>query len=834
MALNTDKSVYIKIEGIKNESSDYVLRDFVLNKRGVKNFSFDFKSNHAIVEYNGDADILPTMVREINLMGYNVKTKSAGFKVENMTCASCALNIESFLKSKPGVLNAYVSYGSEKLTIELIEDVISSEELKICTKSIGYELFDDNEIISKDVIDGIKSSKLLTLKKNTLGAVILSLPVFIIGMFFMNMPYANFVMWALATPVIFWFGKTFFSGAWQQIRIWRANMDTLVALSTGVAYFFSVFNTLNPSFWVKKGLHAHVYFEASAIIIAFILIGKLIEERAKGNTKSALKKLMGLQPKDVTVIHDNGLVNRIPIEQIKIGDTIIVKPGEKIAVDGIVIHGNSFVNESLLTGEPLPVLKETNSKVFAGTINQKGSLKIIAGKVGKETILAQIIKTVDDAQGSKAPSQKLADKIASVFVPAIIVIAIISFTLWLSVGRADALLYAIISFITVLIIACPCALGLATPTAIMVGIGKGAENGILIKNAECLENFKKVNALILDKTGTITEGKPVVTDIYWVNLNKKEEQVLAAIESHSEHPLADAIVNHLKIKDNIQLTHFESVTGKGVKAIYNNEKYLVGGLEFLTENGVYQDLNLNQLAIEWTKQMKTVVWFASSNKPLAIIAITDKIKSTAKIAIQEINNMGIDVYMLTGDNENTAKAIASQLGIKNFKSALLPNEKADFVKDLQKKGKIVAMVGDGINDSSALAFADVSIAMGHGSDIAIDAAKMTIISSDLSKLPLAFKISEQTVNTIKENLFWAFFYNSLGIPIAAGVLFPLTGFLLNPMVAGAAMAFSSISVVANSLRLKHKNINNAKNKTFTKYESDNLQAKQITNDAHNN
>jgi P-type Cu2+ transporter len=611
-------------------------------------------------------------------------------------------------------------------------------------------------------------------------------------------------MWIFSTPVILWLGRDFYINAWKQAKHRSANMDTLVALSTGVAYVFSVFNTLFPHFWHERGLHAHVYFEAASVIIAFILLGKLLEEKAKGNTSSAIKKLMGLQPKTVTIVHEGDHQMQIPIEKVEPGNIVLVKPGEKIAVDGTVTTGNSYVDESMLSGEPLPVLKNENDKVFAGTINQKGSFQFKADKVGNETMLAQIIKMVQDAQGSKAPVQKLVDKIAGIFVPVVILIAIAAFVVWNIFGGENALTQGILALVTVLVIACPCALGLATPTAIMVGVGKGAEKGILIKDAESLELAKKVNAIILDKTGTITEGKPVVTNSFWLDENPTLKQILFSIEKQSEHPLAEAVVSHLENQNAVSISNFESITGKGAKAVNDGETFFIGNKRLIEENEMLIDITVSETADQWSKEAKTVIWFANPQKVVAVLAIADQIKATSQLAIQELQQSGIEVYMLTGDNETTAKAVSEKVGIKHYKAEVLPEQKAAYVKELQAKGKVVAMVGDGINDSTALAQADVSIAMGKGSDIAMDVAKMTIISSDLAKIPEAIRLSKSTVRTIKQNLFWAFVYNLIGIPIAAGILYPFNGFLLNPMIAGAAMALSSVSVVSNSLRLKYK------------------------------
>jgi len=734
----------------------------------------------------------------------NQNTVMQTFPVLGMTCASCASSAESIVTHQEGVVNASVNYATGNLTVEFLSNITNAEKLQKAVQGVGYDLLIEDESKQQESLEAIHEKKFKALKNKTIWAVILSLPVVVIGMFFMDIPYANEIMWAFSTPVVLWLGRDFFVNAWKQAKHRKANMDTLVALSTGIAYVFSVFNMLFADFWHQRGLHAHVYFEAAAVIITFILLGKLLEEKAKGNTSSAIKKLMGLQPKTVIVIQADGTEKQTPIEEVIEGNVILVKPGEKIAVDGMVISGSSYVDESMLSGEPVPVLKNENEKVFAGTINQKGSFQFKAVKVGKETMLAQIIKMVQDAQGSKAPVQKLVDKIAGIFVPVVMGIALLTFIIWMIFGGDNAIVQGLLAAVTVLVIACPCALGLATPTAIMVGVGKGAEQGILIKDAESLELAKKVDAIILDKTGTITEGRPQVTDIHWLNNNDSTKDILLSIEKQSEHPLAEAVVKYLGEVNPTTLSNFDSITGKGAKADYNNETYFVGNKKLLFENNINIPEKLQQQAEEWSKLSKTVIWFSDGKQALSVIAISDKIKETSAQAIKEMQEMGIDLYMLTGDNEATAKAIAEQTGIQHYKAEVLPQHKADFVKELQEQGKTVAMVGDGINDSTALATADVSIAMGKGSDIAMDVAKMTIISSDLTKISQAIKLSKQTVATIKQNLFWAFIYNLIGIPIAAGILYPINGFLLNPMIAGAAMAMSSVSVVTNSLRLKWK------------------------------
>lgn len=732
------------------------------------------------------------------------KTVKETFPVMNMSCASCAVRTEKIVQSVEGVVSSSVNFATGSLTVEYNPDITNPPALKKSVQDGGYDLLIENKGSKAEDLELITEKRYQLLKNKVILAIILSLPVVLIGMFFMNIPYANELMWLFTTPVVLWLGKDFFVNAWKQAKHRSANMDTLVALSTGIAYLFSVFNMLYPEFWLQRGLEAHVYFEAAAVIITFILLGRLLEEKAKGNTSSAIKKLMGLQPMTVTLIDSTGAEMIVAIETLKPGDTILVKPGEKIAVDGILNTGSSYVDESMLSGEAIPVLKEKGDKVFAGTINQKGSFRFRALKVGKDTALARIIKAVQDAQGSKAPVQKLVDKIASVFVPIVIVISILTFVLWLMLDGDNGLTHGLLSAITVLVIACPCALGLATPTAIIVGVGKAAESGILIKDAESLELGKKANAVVLDKTGTITEGRPIVSEIFWDKEDDSEKQVLLSIEKQSEHPLADAVVKHLEGEGTLELSSFSSITGKGAKALYNNETYFVGNLRLMEENGILIPKELSQKAEIWSSEMQTVIYFANSSKALAALAISDKIKDSSAAAIKEMQEMGLELYMLTGDNKATAAAVAKKAGITNYKAELLPQDKADYIKDLQNKGRIVAMVGDGINDSTALATADVSIAMGTGSDIAMDVAKMTIISSDLTKIPQAIRLSKSTVRTIKQNLFWAFIYNLIGIPIAAGILYPLNGFLLNPMIAGAAMALSSLSVVSNSLRLKWK------------------------------
>ncbi len=777
---------------------------------GVKQHRVELNNHKAVVELEEKNDhTLNDVVSKIRSLGYDVETLTHTFPVTGMTCASCAISVESILKTQTGVIRAAVNIATNEVLIEYIPTEISPKELKSAIQRIGYDLIIDlHENVGKE-LDLTRQKHYSQLKFKTLSSIVLSIPLIIIGMHLIHIPYANYIMWALSTPVLFLFGKQFFVNALKQLKNYSSNMDTLVALSTGIAYLFSVFNTLFPKYWISRGFNADVYFETAAVVIAFILLGKLLEDRAKSNTSSAIKKLIGLQPDKIIRINADGSEQIISASEINKQDIVLVKPGERIPVDGEVQSGNSNADESSITGEPIPVQKKKGDKVFAGTINQKGTLTLISLKVGGETVLAQIIKMVQEAQGSKAPVQKLVDKIAGIFVPTVIGIAILTFISWMILGGENAFTHAILSMVTVLVIACPCALGLATPTAIMVGMGKGAENGILIKDAESLEIAKKINVIILDKTGTITEGHPSVTDLIWVNERDKKlnESILYAIEKMSEHPLANAVVSHLTGIEASSIEGFESITGHGAKASFKSLNYYVGNKKLLVEHGISIGENVQSKANNLLGEAKTVIFFARERELIAIIGIHDKIKTNSKRAIQELEEKGIAVYMLTGDNSKTAASISESVGIRHYKSEVLPSDKADFIKSLQQEGKVVGMVGDGINDSQALAQADVSIAMGKGSDIAIDVAKMTIVSSDLLLIPKALELSRKTVRVIKQNLFWAFIYNLIGIPIAAGLLYPINGFILNPMIAGAAMALSSVSVVGNSLLLKLKNLN---------------------------
>ena len=760
------------------------------------------------------------------------------FPVTGMSCAACASSVESILSHTKGVQQAEVNFATELVWVEY-EESLSPEDLHEALKKVGYGLLWSDDESGDELAEAQKKAHeeyYYQVKTRTIASILLSIPVIIIGMGFMDWTPGRWISLVLSLPVLFYFGRHFYVNAWKQARHGQSNMDTLVALSTGIAFLFSLFNTLFPQVLLSRGYEVHVYYEAAVVIIAFVSLGKWLEERAKSNTSTALKKLMGLQPKNVHIwmakdsadsssLSDNFDVQQgeeqvMPLKWVKEGQIIIVRPGEHVPVDGQVIFGESYVDESMITGEPIGVLKKKGERVYAGTINQKGSFYFIAEKVGKQTYLSQIISRVQQAQGSKAPVQKLVDRIAGVFVPFVLGIAVLSMVVWMVVGGQEMITQAILAAVAVLVIACPCALGLATPTAIMVGIGKGAEHQILIKDAQSLELAHKVDTVVLDKTGTLTQGRPALTDEKWFldGLEKEQSSVAAiiwAIEHQSEHPLSEAFLAHYQSdynssEDKIVLTRFESMTGKGVEAEdQEGNSYTLGSISYLRDRYKNQ-WNAEVLSSQedqfrqWEGQAKTVIGFIMNEELRALFALADPLKPTAKGGIDALGRQGLRVIMLSGDSSKTAEAVAKELGIEEVWAQMLPEQKADKIRALQAQGCIVAMVGDGINDSEALAAADVSVAMGQGSDIAMDVAKVTLISSDPGLLAKAFTLSHDTVRGIRQNLFWAFIYNIIGIPIAAGVLYPFNGFLLDPMIAGAAMAFSSVSVVTNSLRLKTK------------------------------
>ena len=728
--------------------------------------------------------------------------------VLEMSCAVCANNVENEVRSILGVDSATVNFAANTLTVSFDPKKTSLLQIKSAVQAIGYDLVIEENNREK-IQEKAEKQHYQSIKKRTITAWILSIPLMGISMTIMHQNWANWVMLLLTLPILSFCGQSFYINAWKQLRHKSANMDTLVSLSTIIAFLFSLFNTIYPDFWTKRGLEPHVYYEAAGMIIAFVLLGKLMESKAKNNTSSAIKKLMGLQPQTAHLLTTEG-EKEVPLNILKPGDLIRVKPGEKVPVDGIVFDGNSYVDESMISGEPIPVEKQSKDKVLAGTINQKGTFSITATQVGTQTILSQIVHMVQEAQGSKAPVQRIADKISSYFVPIVIIIAIITFIVWLLVGGNDFFSYALLSAVSVLVIACPCALGLATPTALMVGIGRGAENHILIKDAFALENLCKVNCIVLDKTGTITQGHPAVTAEIWLQTPDTEMlSVLLSAEQKSEHPLALAMTDFLLKKEiqPISVTSFQSLTGQGITVEYNKNFFWVGSLKMAADQTTTFPESVKPVLKQWQNDGQSIVCYGKQNRILAIFALSDPIKESSKYAISSLQKKGIEIHLLTGDNRHTANSVALKLGIKNIQADALPSGKEEYIKTLQNKKKFVAMVGDGINDSQALARTDVSIAMGKGTDIAMDVAMITLITSDLSLLSKAINLSRRTVRIIRENLFWAFIYNIIGIPIAAGLLYPICGILLNPMWASAAMAFSSVSVVLNSLRLKWIKIN---------------------------
>ena len=723
--------------------------------------------------------------------------KRRNFPVQGMGCAACVARVENTLKACKGVSGANVSLASNSAQVDYDPAVVTPGELKKAVQDAGYDLLVDGSDDEADSEAEIaRQDAFSALKKDTLLACVVAALVMLLGMGFEDFPGKGFVLWALATPVVFWCGRRFFKAGFSALRHGSANMDTLVALSVSISYLFSVFNLLFPQVWTSQGLEAHLYFESATMIVAFILIGRLLEERAKHSTTAAIRKLIGLQEKGSTA---------------RPGETVLVKPGERLAVDGLVTDGSSYVDESTLTGEPVPALKQAGSHVYAGTINQNGALTVKVEKVGENTLLSGIIRMVRDAQGSKAPIQKTVDRIAAVFVPVIIGISVLTLLIWILCGEVTL---GLLSMVTVLVIACPCSLGLATPTAIIAGIGNGASKGILIKDAESLQVARKVQAMVMDKTGTLTEGKPSVVESVWDPSITTEDDpsalnlrdVLYALEHRSEHPLALAVCESLRGCEDLPVEDFEAVLGKGIAGTVRGRRYYVGNMDLLRD--VCGDLPeaTNPMVGDsigpWMDAGYTVTLLFDKVKVYAVLALSDDLKDTSVQAVKGLSAQGIDIHMLTGDNEVAARHIAFVAGIPNVRAHVLPQDKAEYVKQLQADGKRVAMVGDGINDSAALAQADLGIAMGHGSDIAIDTAQVTIVSSDLSKIGELIRLSKRTVGIIRENLFWAFFYNLLAVPIAAGILYPFTGFLLNPMVAAACMALSSVCVVTNSLRLR--------------------------------
>jgi len=740
-----------------------------------------------------------------------IKTEKISLPVEGMTCASCVARVEKSIKKIDGVEDVAVNLASEKATLSIDKSKVNIEEIKKVVEDAGYKVdlssFEKEGKLSSEEEDSEKISDYdLILKKDFLFALILTIPIFILSMSQMfdgireviplSASQLNKILLILTTPVIFISGKRFYKIFWNNLKHFTADMNSLVAIGTGAAFSFSVLITLFPELIIKAGEVPHVYFDTTVVIITLILMGKWLEAKAKSKTGSAIKKLIALKPKTALIKTAEG-EKVINIDELIIGDIVIVKPGEKIPADGKIINGYSTVDESMLTGESFPVEKTSGSNIFGGTINRSGTFEFEVTTIGRDSVLGKIITLIEEAQGSKAPIQKLADKVAAIFVPIVIVIAIVTFILWIILGGENSFTFALINFVAVLIIACPCAMGLATPTALIVGIGKGAENGILIKDGEHLELAHKIKTVLFDKTGTITEGKPVVSKMITNGYDENEFLKLAAsLEKRSEHPLAEAIVKYadtkgITIPDPIE---FESTTGYGLIGKVEDKKIIIGNKNFLSNHNVTSN-HFEEKAYELSSEGKTVVYVAIAGKSVGIIAIEDPIKNTSANAIQKLKSLNIKTIMITGDNKRSAGHIAKQLGIDDYEAEVLPEDKSNLIARYQKQGEIIAMVGDGINDAPALAQANVGIAIGTGTDVAIETGDIVLMKGDLMGVVNAIKLSKATIKTIKQNLFWAFIYNTVGIPLAA------IGWL-NPMFAALAMAFSSVSVISNSLRLK--------------------------------
>jgi len=812
----------IPITGMSCASCAAIIERRLKRSPGVRIANVNFANSRATVEFDPAITKLRDLLRVIEEAGYGTSPPAeARFFVDDSQCYSCSpLKLQNAFSSLQGVIDVSFNQATQEVRVQYIPGSIDLNVIRRTIEATGYRVTDLPEKELPETIElTAREREYRDLKRRFLIALILTIPVFVISMAMIEFPGYQFLLLALTAPVLFWAGSRFFTGAWGAIRHRTADMNTLIAIGTGAAFIYSLAATVAPSLFTAAGRPPDLYTEAAAVIITLILLGRLLEERAKGKTSEAITKLIGLQPRTARVVR-NGQEQDIPVEEVVVSDIVIVRPGEKIPVDGIVIDGQSSVDQSMLTGEPLPVEKKAGDEVIGATLNKTGSFRFCATKVGKDTVLQQIVKMVQEAQGSKAPIQRLADVISGYFVPIVLMIAIAAFVLWFDFGPPSAqLTNALIAFISVLIIACPCALGLATPTAIMVGTGKGAENGVLFKSGESLELAHRIQTIILDKTGTITKGEPEVTDIIPFNQFSESEvlKLVASAEARSEHPLGAAIVRSAGGRGLLfsEPNAFSAIAGQGIEAEIDGQQVIVGNLKLMQDRRI--DLGpLTKHARRLAENGKTPVFIAVNDRAAGIIAVADTLKPDSKSAIDQLKQMGLEVVMITGDNRLTAEAIARQVGINRVLAEVLPERKAAEVRRLQAEKKIVAMVGDGINDAPALAQADVGIAIGTGTDVAIEASDITLIRGNLTDVVTALALSKQTMRVIKQNLFWAFAYNVIGIPIAAGALYPAFGILLNPMIASAAMALSSVSVVANSLRLKKAKIRrkNAKGGMF--------------------
>jgi Cu+-exporting ATPase len=778
--------------------------------KGVEKANVNFATSKATVLFQPQLANPEDFISSVRKSGYDVGTASLELPIQGMDCASCVQKIEKALLQTRGVTKAVLNLATAKAKVEYLPSETNFKEIKRAVESTGYKVLEVEP--SEEVEDPerlIREKEYKRLRAKFIFGLILGLFVFLGSSrhWFPWIPsfLGNFyVLLALATPVQFWIGWQFYRGAWGAFKHRNADMNTLIAVGTSAAYLYSVVATFFPSFFETGGIKPAVYFDTSALIIVLILFGRLLEARAKGQTSEAIKKLMGLRPKTARVIRDGKEID-IPVEEVLVGDIVVVRPGERIPVDGSVREGKSAVDESMITGESVPVKKAAGDEVIGATINKTGSFKFQATKVGKDTALAQIIKLVQDAQGSKAPIQRLADVISGYFVPIVISIAIATFVIWFNFGPNPALTFALLTFVAVMIIACPCALGLATPTAVMVGTGKGAESGILIKGGESLETAHKLDTVVFDKTGTLTKGEPEITDLVSINA-KSEQEILkyaASAEKVSEHPLGEAILKSARERniEPLDPKEFKAIEGQGIEARVDGKDVLLGNIKLMKDRGI--DIkNLEKKAEGFADEGKTPIYVSLDGKSAGLIAVADPLKESSVEALEKLKKLGLKVVMLTGDNRKTAEAIARKAGIDGVLSEVLPEDKVHEIKKLQSGGRRVAMVGDGINDAPALAQADVGIAIGSGTDVAMEASDITLIKGDLKGVASAIELSKRTIRVIKQNLFWAFFYNTVGIPIAAGVLYPFFGILLNPIFASAAMAFSSVSVVSNSLRLR--------------------------------
>jgi Cu+-exporting ATPase len=794
-------------------------------KEGVAEASVNFATEKASVTYEPAATSPDKLIGAIRDAGYGADVREVTFEVKGMTCASCVGRVERVLKKVPGVLEASVNLANERATVEYLAGEVEPRELEKAVEGAGYGVIREDERSSVADSHERDYRKLRThfLLAAALTAMILvgSLPHMFEFMLPIPAGWLNLGLLLLATPVQLWAGWRFYRGAWAALKHGQANMNTLVVMGTSAAYLYSVVATLAPQLFAAG--RAEVYFDTSALIITLILLGRLLEARAKGRTNEAIKKLARLQAKTARVVRDEEEVD-VPVENVEIGDIVVVRPGEKIAVDGLVLSGESAVDESMITGESIPVTKREGDEVIGATMNTSGSFRFEATKVGEDTALHQIMRMVEEAQGSKAPIQRLADRVSGVFVPAVIGVAAATFVIWLIVGPEPALTFALLNAVAVLIIACPCAMGLATPTSIMVGTGKGAESGILIRGGEAFEAAHKLDTVVLDKTGTLTRGTPELTDVVVEDGAREEEllRLLASAERASEHPVGEAIVRGAKYRGLplSEVEAFEAVSGGGIRARVEGREVLVGSRRFLSEAGVFED-GLAPRGEELAREGKTPIFVAMDGKPAGLVAVADVVREESREAIGQLNSLGLEVAMLTGDNRRTAEAIARELGVDRVVAEVRPEDKAAEVKRLQAEGKIVGMVGDGINDAPALAQADVGISIGTGTDVAMEAADLTLISGDVRGVARAISLSKATVRNIEQNLFWAFAYNVALIPVAAGVLYPLFsegnvpevlrpffgeyGFL-NPVLAAAAMALSSVTVLSNALRLRRTKV----------------------------